>query len=239
MHRLFNFYRLALLLGFVLSLLTPVTSGSEEVSSSVGNADQKSEPKNPNKVKIKFEKHLLNPDNPLNPIYLGKTGIKRSTGDPTVSGYASEAARLGSGSHPPAISSVVLPTDKFNLINWVALVNTGAINPKPFLGAGKEDIPPLDLNILFRMRGGFVDNVVFPHDIHTYWLKCTNCHDEIFIPAAGANNVKMQEIVKGEWCGRCHGKVAFPIADCTRCHRFPPGHDIEETTVKRTKKYIR
>ncbi|MFQ5455551.1 MAG: cytochrome c3 family protein [Nitrospirota bacterium] len=173
------------------------------------------------------------PEDPDNPIYLGGKGNRRSTGNISKSGYASEAARLGAGWHPPAIDTSELPRDKFNLINWVELVNKNVISPKPSLDPYFEEQPPLDLNILFQMRGGFVDNVLFPHDIHTYWLDCTNCHDGIFIPAAGSNRVRMQEIVKGEWCGRCHGRVAFPIADCTRCHRFSRGHKVEESAVKR------
>jgi hypothetical protein len=28
----------------------------------------------------------------------------------------------------------------------------------------------------------------------------------------------MASILLGEDCGVCHGKVAFPIADCRKCH---------------------
>ncbi|MFQ5899954.1 MAG: cytochrome c3 family protein [Thermodesulfobacteriota bacterium] len=173
------------------------------------------------------------PEDPNNPIYLGGKGVRRSTGVISKSGYASEAAKLGAGWHPTAINATELPRDKFNLINWVKLVNRNIISPKPSLDPDFEEIPPLDLNILFQMKGGFTDNVVFPHDVHTYWLDCKNCHDGIFNPTAGSNRVKMQEIIEGKWCGRCHGRVAFPVADCTRCHRFSPGHEIEETAVRR------
>jgi c(7)-type cytochrome triheme protein len=31
----------------------------------------------------------------------------------------------------------------------------------------------------------------------------------------------MVGIAEGKWCGRCHGKVAFPLTDCQRCHVKP------------------
>jgi len=27
--------------------------------------------------------------------------------------------------------------------------------------------------------------------------------------------------VQGQWCGRCHNKIAFPLTDCNRCHSSP------------------
>jgi c(7)-type cytochrome triheme protein len=37
----------------------------------------------------------------------------------------------------------------------------------------------------------------------------------------GANPISMVKIVNGEFCGRCHGRVAFPISNCARCHVKP------------------
>ena len=28
----------------------------------------------------------------------------------------------------------------------------------------------------------------------------------------------MTNIIEGQFCGVCHGKVAFPLTDCARCH---------------------
>ena len=33
-----------------------------------------------------------------------------------------------------------------------------------------------------------------------------------------ANPFSMQEIFAGQYCGACHGTVAFPNIDCQRCH---------------------
>jgi len=49
-------------------------------------------------------------------------------------------------------------------------------------------------------------------------MSCNSCHIKIFMPLAGSNDLTMSTIVKGQACGVCHGKVAFPLNDCTRCH---------------------
>src|SRR3989337_2445724 len=44
---------------------------------------------------------------------------------------------------------------------------------------------------------------------------------DILIPAKGSNDMTMVGIVQGQWCGRCHNKIAFPLTDCNRCHSSP------------------
>ncbi|MFQ5899956.1 MAG: c(7)-type cytochrome triheme domain-containing protein [Thermodesulfobacteriota bacterium] len=224
--------------------VTKNTKDSVKVAKTKKKAKAKEEKKEKKKTKAKAKKKKVaekkpaqvfefDPTDPSNLIYLGGTGVKRSTGDITKSGYASESMRLGAGWHPKAIDAKIIPRDKFGLVNWVQLVNKKAIEPKASLDPDYKEPQPFNLNILFKMKGGFVDNVVFPHDIHTYWLDCVNCHNKIFFQFAGWNNVKMTEIAQGEWCGRCHGRVAFPVTDCTRCHKYPNGHEIEKTATKR------
>jgi c(7)-type cytochrome triheme protein len=75
----------------------------------------------------------------------------------------------------------------------------------------------LDLNIVREVKGSMPD-VVYPHKQHTQWLDCSNCHPAIFIPMKGANQISMASILMGEKCGVCHGKVAFPVSECRRCH---------------------
>jgi len=78
-------------------------------------------------------------------------------------------------------------------------------------------------------------DVIFPHDIHSFWLGCKVCHGTqdgpMFIDELGANNVTMMEIGQGKWCARCHDKVAFPISDCNRCHNHPKGKPISKNTL--------
>ena len=78
----------------------------------------------------------------------------------------------------------------------------------------------MDLVIVRQVKGS-MPNVVYPHLQHTQWLDCTNCHDEIFVPEKGKNQMSMAEILLGQKCGVCHGKVAFPVSDCRRCHSQP------------------
>jgi len=85
-----------------------------------------------------------------------------------------------------------------------------------------------------------MDNVIFPHYIHTWWLKCEICHESvggpIFEPVAGGNDVKMIEMAGGKWCGRCHNRIAFPLADCKRCHVSPKDAKVDENVIRRTAK---
>jgi len=159
------------------------------------------------------------PNDPRSGIYLSVTGNMAGMGDPSKS--VSDAYKIGQGAHPEALAGAGLPKDKFGLIDWMAIVNDGTIKPRDSLKAGVPEIPPFDMNVLIESKGDFVNDVLFPHKGHTYWLKCENCHTGIFIMAKGKNNITMQGIVQGKWCGRCHGKVAFPLTDCNRCHQTP------------------
>ena len=75
----------------------------------------------------------------------------------------------------------------------------------------------MDLNIVREVKGSMPD-VVYPHKEHTEWLDCSNCHPAIFIPQKGANQISMASILLGQKCGVCHGKVAFPVSECRKCH---------------------
>lgn len=159
------------------------------------------------------------PDSPTSRIYLGTDGKLAGRGLPDRP--ASEVFRLGRGVHPKALSLPGLPKDKFGLIDWASMVKENIITPAGSLQTNVQDPPPLELDVLIKTKGDFVHNVMFRHKPHVYWLDCQNCHDGIFVMAKGKNKMSMQEIVKGKWCGRCHGKVSFPLTDCKRCHSQP------------------
>ncbi len=60
---------------------------------------------------------------------------------------------------------------------------------------------------------------VFAHEPHTAVLSCASCHPGIFEMRAGASDITMAKIYAGEYCGACHGKVAFDVnTGCGRCH---------------------
>jgi len=80
---------------------------------------------------------------------------------------------------------------------------------------------PLELDILFQINDRLMANVLFPHKIHSFWLSCKVCHPKIFKPKRGANIFTMYDVWNGEYCGRCHGKVAYQpkgYENCQRCH---------------------
>lgn len=185
---------------------------------------------------------VQDPNNPLNPIYLDSKGGTAGTGDISKSGIASPDAKAGAGWHPAALASTNLPMDKYGLIDWAKVVRANnLIAPRfsidPAAKADEETI--LDMTILFETKSTFMDNVPFPHYMHTWWLKCEACHQTvggpIFEMGAGANKVTMVEMSNGIWCGRCHGKVAFPLADCRRCHNWPKAKKPDDTVTVRPK----
>jgi c(7)-type cytochrome triheme protein len=66
-----------------------------------------------------------------------------------------------------------------------------------------------------------VPGVVFPHWKHRSRFRCYACHPDVFEMQAGANDVRMDALLEGEFCGRCHnGKLAFAIGfdTCRSCH---------------------
>lgn len=114
------------------------------------------------------------------------------------------------------------PIDRRGAIDWVKALDLGIINPRADI-QGKTEKEVLDMDILFKDTGA-MPWVKFPHSTHTKWLDCSNCHPDIFIAKKGANNIGMDGILAGEFCGRCHDKVAFPLWVCERCHSVPfPG----------------
>lgn len=110
-----------------------------------------------------------------------------------------------------------LPEATFgNGVNWVDALAKHKINPRADQSGSKSQFT-LDMNIPMSVPGTMND-VLFPHKAHTAWLACSNCHTGIFKMQRGGNPITMRKINNGEYCGVCHGKVAFPIADCNRCH---------------------
>lgn len=131
---------------------------------------------------------------------------------------------LHDGSNPglpylqnPRDALSTLPRSKSgDYVDWVAALRSGTIQPRATVrSAGSMEL--LDLNIEFADTKN-MPAVTFPHLIHTEWLGCKNCHDKIFVAKRGANAVAMADIMAGKACGRCHGKVAFPLNQCFVCH---------------------
>lgn len=136
---------------------------------------------------------------------------------------------VADGIHDAVVGSVTLlqsPQEAFsalpkspsgNFVDWVRALGDGHIDPR------YDRIDPtlrpiiMDLNIVREVKGSMPD-VMYRHKEHTEWLDCANCHPAIFLPQKGANNISMAGILLGQQCGVCHGKVAFPVSECRRCH---------------------
>ena len=130
--------------------------------------------------------------------------------DPESPGTSAlQAPRRSFSSLPPSSSG--------NNVDWVAAVGKQRIRPRWEINNDKAVPAVMDLNIVREVKGS-MPNVVYPHKQHTEWLDCSNCHPAIFVPQKGANQISMAAILLGQKCGVCHGKVAFPVAECRRCH---------------------
>lgn len=139
------------------------------------------------------------------------------------------------GIHDPAIEGTQIlqpPKEAFeglpkavggNYVDWGAAVKSGKIAPRYDKDDDKAKPEPMDLDIVREVKGS-TPNAVFPHAAHAEWIDCPVCHPAIFEAAKGANTMTMAEIMVGQKCGVCHGTVAFPVAECKRCHyQMKPG----------------
>lgn len=133
--------------------------------------------------------------------------------------HAPESAALGVLQDPGEALKLLPPDTAGNKVDWVGALRGGYIKPR----SGLHSDAPVEVlkgDIIMR-KTGVLPFVRFPHEAHTEWLDCANCHEEIFKSQAGATPVNMYRILEGEFCGVCHGAVAFPLTECNRCHSEP------------------
>ena len=111
-----------------------------------------------------------------------------------------------------------LPPDVVgNQVFWVKALEQGLISPRTNILTDTK-VQVLDLDVILP-RTGEMPMVNFPHRQHTEWLDCSNCHEKLFKSKTGATvGLNMFQILQGEYCGQCHGAVAFPLTECNRCH---------------------
>lgn len=67
--------------------------------------------------------------------------------------------------------------------------------------------------------------VIFPHWFHRIRFRCKVCHHELgFEMRAGSNDITMDDIINGQFCGMCHnGEIAWSVENCDLCHSGKPG----------------
>lgn len=185
--------------------------------------EKKEEAKKVEKEKVaKAKKPVPRSSLPCDPVMVsGITGECAGTGAP--GGFAGEAFKAGLSEHPIALEESQLPKDRFGLIDWGDSIKSGAVKPLGSLDPEKKDTPPFDMDVVVYTKSQFMPDVIYPHKVHTMWLTCTNCHPSIFPMNAKQANAMMTMplIAAGEFCGKCHNRVAFPLSDCERCHIKP------------------
>lgn len=145
-------------------------------------------------------------------VHIGEDGIHDPTNESAMFALQQPEEAMGA-----------FPRDSAGLTDWVQALRKGHIAPRSDLLGEGEDLKPIDLDILFTNTGP-MPNVLFSHTVHTEWLACKNCHEDIFKQKKGANKFKMADVLGGKYCGVCHGKIAFaPTINCMRCHSVEPG----------------
>jgi c(7)-type cytochrome triheme protein len=119
----------------------------------------------------------------------------------------------------PADALGAFPLDRRGAVDWVKAMELGVIKPRADV-SGKSEMMSFDMDVLFKNTDK-MPWVKFRHLSHTNLMACSSCHPAVFIQKKGANNLSMDSILAGEQCGVCHGKAAFALWTCERCHNVP------------------
>jgi len=114
-----------------------------------------------------------------------------------------------------------MPLDEAESVDWEEAARRRLVRPQGSL----DGRPParasmrLDRDLEIVPAGSWMAKVTFSHRRHVAWNGCELCHPEIF-PSTRRGTVKfaMADLAAGRYCGVCHGKVAFPLSSCARCH---------------------
>jgi len=117
-----------------------------------------------------------------------------------------------------------LPRDRLGGIDWEKAEAEWLVKPLDFLEGVSMKRSPLrmDKEVALSAKATWMADVLFSHRKHAVWNGCEVCHPEIFPRTqSGETHYSMIQISAGEYCGACHDKVAFPLADCERCHLKP------------------
>jgi len=115
--------------------------------------------------------------------------------------------------------------------DWMAAEGRGKIKPIDFLEGISVKRASMRTRPDFSIEATlpWVHPITFSHEKHAIWNGCELCHPEIF-PTAPKETVgdSMFLNTEGRYCGACHGKVAFPLNNCSQCH--PRGPNWVRTT---------
>jgi len=119
-------------------------------------------------------------------------------------------------------------------VDWEETEAEGLIKPVDFLEGLSLKKPQLKKQEDFSMKSkvAWVSDITFSHKKHTIWNGCELCHPEIFAATKrGVLRYSMFNIKAGQYCGACHGKVAFPVESCGGCHKNNKGSQQLTDTI--------
>jgi len=142
------------------------------------------------------------------------------------------AARLGSGFSPEKLKDGRFPLDRLGNIDWSAMAESGAYSPLKSIDNASIE-PPRKNTIYFEPKMTFIKGVLFNHATHSSSNACAACHPGIFKDSLGSVTISMQDMSSGVTCGACHGRAAFKLADCNRCHTVVQGKPIDGVLVRK------
>ena len=108
----------------------------------------------------------------------------------------------------------LLPKDATGQPDWDTAVRDGVVMPRA-LDPADRDAGAFKLDFYLKGANPMFD-AYFPHSSHLEWMGCDSCHPAVF--KYRDNDMSMAAINQGEYCGACHGKIAFPVTACKRCH---------------------
>lgn len=118
----------------------------------------------------------------------------------------------------------ILPKDVQGAVDWMNALEERVIKPRSSLDPKAPELETLPLEVELVPEENPTFRVVFRHETHTRWLACDSCHPKIFAMQKGADLMTMEKIYAKEFCGVCHGTVAFAVEpNCTRCHQAMEG----------------
>ncbi len=113
----------------------------------------------------------------------------------------------------------MLPKDHAGNIDWMAAMRDGTIKPRNSIDgsvAPPEEGFQFGFDFSFRGPAAMFD-AYFPHSAHIQLINCQQCHGPIF--KYRDTEFQMADVLAGNYCGECHGKVSFPpVTACERCH---------------------
>jgi c(7)-type cytochrome triheme protein len=115
-----------------------------------------------------------------------------------------------------------LPRDRLGQVDWERAEARRQVRPVDQLAGLSIARKPLEMKkeVAIASRAAWMDDILFSHPKHSVWNGCEVCHPEIFPSTrSGQARYSMLQISSGEYCGVCHGRVAFPLGDCERCHK--------------------